>query len=492
MTRRLAWLRLLSVGLMLAAGGASGAASAARATGVASVGNLDCNGLSAIQRPVKPLDVCGDFLGYDRGRGIDDGRYVGHDEAAIMFNSTVPGSGSNVQWSLELPRERPLPAIQSFEDYVAFRFAMALCDPDSFPQNPCTPASDTNTGVSIFTSSGAASLELLLFPPGMAAFPAGFSCDTTHWCAALTVNSVECTAGFEFCNPDCTEPQNWAFVQRDGVPTGPPGPADATDATFTPNAETLLLDPGDAIQVTTKDTPHGVLSLIDDLTTGQSGFMVASAANGFEHTDVDSCAATPFSFRPEYSTAKVGNWVAVSSLQLNVGFAMELGHFEPGAAGDGDGDDAPCFPGPVVPGCLAFAEDGDLDFDGPSYVADDWPDGTTSTPEPVLVDPPHSAAGNSGGYVVPYDRMQFETDVPASDAGCTLGGAGCVVPPGNGAFYPFYSATSAHGRCAFLFGNDVPGLTANDFGRDAEWGTPNLAWFFGTLSSGIRSNPCHG
>jgi hypothetical protein len=110
----------------------------------------------------------------------------------------------------------------------------------------------------------------------------------------------------------------------------------------------------------------------------------------------------------------------------------------------------------------------------------------------VLVDPPHSAAGSSGSYVVPYDRMQFETDVPASDAGCTPSGAGCVVPPGAAAFYPFYSTTSMRGRCAFLFGNDVPGLTANDFGRDAEWGTPNLAWFFGTLSSGIRSNPCHG
>ena len=91
------------------------------------VGGLDCNGHSKIQKPLRPQDVCADFHGEYGQRGFDNGHYVGHDEPSIGFISTVPHSGNNVQWEITLPRERPLPATQSFENFIAFWFAMALC-----------------------------------------------------------------------------------------------------------------------------------------------------------------------------------------------------------------------------------------------------------------------------------------------------------------------------------------------------------------------------
>src|SRR5215471_14962879 len=69
----------------------------------------------------------------------------------------------------------------------------------------------------------------------------------------------------------------------------------------TPNAKTLLLEQGDRVRVTLKDTPDGLLSVVEDLTTGASGFMVASAANGFETVN-SSGQAIPFDFRPLYNT----------------------------------------------------------------------------------------------------------------------------------------------------------------------------------------------
>jgi hypothetical protein len=85
-------------------------------------------------------------------------------------------------------------------------------------------------------------------------------------------------------NPNCAEPVNSAFIQKNGIPAGPPGPATATAATLTPNAQTLAMNQGDRIRVTISDTSAGLFTMIADLTTGQTGFMVASAANGFQNT----------------------------------------------------------------------------------------------------------------------------------------------------------------------------------------------------------------
>jgi hypothetical protein len=458
-----------------------------RAQSFAPVGNLDCNGYSKIQKPARPRLTCADFRDTDGGRGYDNGHYIGHDEPSIGFISTVPHSGNNVQWDITLTRDRPLPAKQTFELLPAVWFAMALCDPNSFPNGACIPDSDQNTPF----LAGSAFMELQFYPPGFPPFITQLSCDLTHWCAALNIDSFEVNSNG--VNPNCTEPVNFAFLQTDGVPPGPPGPPSADAATFTPNRHTLLMNQGDHLRITIKDTMAGLLTRVDDLTTGQTGFMVASAANGFQNTDPTTCAGTNFNFHPEFDTAKFGNFVPWADLQANVNFSMEIGHFE---AQDNDADDGPCFPGPTVAGCLGA----DVDFDGTSYQFD-WPDGTHNNATSIAIGSvrgggigPLSPSEN-GTYDQPYPIVQFETDVPASEQDCQPSGVGCVVPPAGAQFYPFYALSkdggnyNAEGGCTLLFGN-FRGFGINNFGGDQQYGTPNLPWFFGTSSAGPQANPC--
>ena len=466
-------------------------------------GNLDCNGHSSIQSPLRPQMTCADFFDFEyRQRGYDNGHYIGHDEPSIDFISTASHSGNSVQWDITLPRERPLPATQTFENYPAFWFAMAMCDVNSFPNGACIPDSDQNTPF----LAGSAFMELQFYPPGFPPWITQISCDLTHWCAALNIDSLEVNSQGKL-NPKCTEPVNFAFIQRDGVPTGPPGPATATTATFTPNSHTLLMNQGDHLRVTITDTDAGLLTRVDDLTTGQTGFMVASATNGFQNTDPDSCAGANYSFHPEFDTAKFGNFVPWAALQANIDFAVEIGHFTPGAKGDMDADDAPCFPGPTVAGCLNLALGGDLDFDGSSYRFD-WPDGTRNNATSLAIRSvsgggigPLSRADDSGNYSRPFPIVFFQTDVSASETTCQPNGVGCVVPPVGAKFYPFFSLVGASTDrtdrtdrgdaegCTLLFGN-FSGSGVNDFGRDKQYGASNLSWFFGQNTGGPRVNPC--
>jgi hypothetical protein len=462
------------------------------------VGGLDCNGFSLVQKPLRPQDSCTDFRS-EYGRGYDNGHYIGHDEASVGFYSLVRHSGNNMRWEITLPLERPLPATQSFENYIAFWFGLVLCDPGSFPNGACIPDSDENTP----QIAGSAFLEMQFYPPGNPPFITQISCDLIHWCASLHINSLEVTSDGKL-NPNCGETTNFAFIQRNGVPTGPPGPNTMTIASNTPNAQTLLMNQGDRLRITIRDVEGdffgGVRTEIEDLTTGQSGFMIASAHNGYQTTDPNTCAGTNFSFHPEFDTAKFGNFVPWAVLQGNVNFAFELGHFTPGINGDNDADDAPCFPGPTVAGCLNFAKGGDIDFDGSSYLFD-WADGTANNATSVAIQSasgggigPLSAAGEEGGYSHPYPIIQFESTVAASEANCQPNGEGCVVPPASAQFYPSYAlatgSASPNGQnCALIFGN-FSGLDINNFGGDAEYGPPDLPWFFGQSSGGPISNPC--
>jgi hypothetical protein len=293
------------------------------------IGGLDCNGHSQIQKPLRPQDICTDFFDPDGDRGYDNGYYIGHDEPSIGFYSPLPHSGNNVQWEFNLPRERPLPATQSFENFIAFWFSMALCDPNSgFVRGPCIPDSDKNNP----NTAGSAFLEIQFYPPGNPPFITQISCDLTHWCASLHINSIERMDNGSL-NPNCTEPTNFAFIQTDGIPTGPPGPNTMNVSSATPNSRTLLMNQGDRLRVTIQDAPGddlgGVLTMLEDLTTGKSGFMIASAHNGYQTTNPNTCAGTNFSFHPEFDTAKFGNFVSWAALQANVNFAMEPGHFTP-------------------------------------------------------------------------------------------------------------------------------------------------------------------
>lgn len=467
------------------------------------VGALDCNGFSLVQKPIRPQGSCTDFRDEYGGRGYDNGHYIGHDEPSVGFFSAVPRSGNNVQWEITLPRERPLPATQSFENYITFWFGMALCDPNSgFVRGPCIPDSDENNP---FTA-GSAFLEMQFYPPGNPPFITQISCDLTHWCASLHINSLE-NMDNGMLNPNCTETTNFAFIQRNGVPTGPPGPNTMTVASNTPNNQTLLMNQGDLLRITIRDVPGnefgGVMTRIEDLTTGQSGFMIASAHNGYQTTDPNTCAGTDFSFHPEFNTAKFGNFVSWAANQANINVAMEIGHFTPGANGDNDADDAPCFPGPTVAGCLNLAQGGDIDFDGSSYLFD-WPDGTLNNATSFEITsvagggigPLSRCPGEEGRYNQPFPIIQIETEASASEAGCKPNGVGCVVPPTGAQFYPFYALGTDQDNggvnsqaCTLLFGN-FTGTGINNFGGQAQYGTPNLYWFFAQNTNGPAANPC--
>src|SRR5205823_11774771 len=184
----------------------------------------------------------------------DNGHYIGHDEPSIGFFSSAPHSGNNMQWDVTLPRERALPATQSFENFIAFWFSLALCDPNSgFVRGPCIPNSDKNDP----NSAGSAFLEMQFYPPGFPPFITKVSCDLTHWCASLHINSLENMDNGDL-NPNCTETTNFAFIQRNGIPTGPPGFASLTVASLTPNEQTLLMNQGDHLRVTLMDVPGDV------------------------------------------------------------------------------------------------------------------------------------------------------------------------------------------------------------------------------------------
>src|SRR5260370_40102057 len=87
----------LPLGLALAASPIAHAS----ATGVAPhrYGEIDCNGLSPIQRPVRITLPCADPTGYGGYRFRDNGHYNRPDEPSIRFIPAPPGSGCHVTWT---------------------------------------------------------------------------------------------------------------------------------------------------------------------------------------------------------------------------------------------------------------------------------------------------------------------------------------------------------------------------------------------------------
>jgi hypothetical protein len=522
---------------MVGAGtGEAGASKGAAHVRPNAVGELDCNGFSPIQRSVKPTLACADPAIHHE-RFEDHGHYIGHDEPSLRFISSRPGSASNVTWVERLPTEpRALPTTghpgsdvtHTFELSLAPWFSMNLCDPNSDPQVPCTPRSDANAPHGSFPGGGNAFMELQFYPPGFAPFEDSISCDNTHWCSALTIDSVECTAGGS-CNNNCIEPVNFAFIQRNGVPAGPPSPQESDLQSFTPNAQTLMMNQGDRIVIHMFDARvHGghALKITErDLTNGQSGEMVASAANGFKNTSIADCSGTPFNFEPEYSSARAQNVVPWGFGPYNINTQFEIGHFEPCTSVTGpstftDGsftdrffnvchgpyeadapadtpksqepNDSPCYrrgdthggtvPPNQVTGCdVFFAAVGDLDFDGTPYRAD-WPTSVRPNRFPSTF---QQLTPTSGGHAL--GQVQFVTDLSPSESSCNLTtGSGCTVPPvGPGNFYPFWTRARVGGACVWEFGNMRNG---NTFGGNRQWGRvgPRTQ---GAFASAIRATP---
>jgi hypothetical protein len=557
--------------------------------------DVDCNGWSDAFAAGRPAmrSVCTDPIAINSSgrasRLIDNGWYVGHDEPSVKFISSAHGSGNTMTYTMQLPvdpRMAPTPS-GSVTDYgelsVAPWFGLPICDPHSYPQNPCTPDSDTNSGsISDPNAAGSAFMELQFYPPGFTPFINSESCSGSKWCSALTIDSLECTYGFATCNANCEEPVNFAFLQRDGVPSGPPAPQDPSVRTFVPNGQTLQMNPGDLLQVTISDPPSGFLTVVRDLTTGQAGYMQASSGNGFANTNIADCSGNPHTFHAEYDTAAQQNQVPWAALEGGVLMEQEIGHFEscdslanrdgyaatyldgtsysdpkvyqtcdgglegshttgegpcspdgtvclnattqgpsgPTACPTGDATsgalcefaDGYCFPGGSRPvtldgahttetarltGCFQDQfQNGDLDFDGNPYQPFSWPNGTARTPTVMRYTGPYS-------YGQPYPQVQFETDIGGSSALCnTATGAGCTAPPIGARFYPYWTLShpqrtdgqsgqsdGGRGGCLWNFGTDIPSVTTNDLGRDAQYGTPDVARYGGTLISPVEGNP---
>jgi hypothetical protein len=228
------------------------------------VNEVDCNGWSPKYQTVKKLagSTCVDPVKIDNGdryRFQDNGHYIGHDEPSVKFISPTPGSGNTMTYLTKIPvdpRKSPT-ASGSVTNYgqlsIAPWFGLPMCDPKSYPQNPCTPDSDTNTGLGAPTDAGSAFMELQLYPPGYAPFIDGESCSKTKWCSALNIDSLECNFNFATCNANCEEPVNFAYLQTNGVPAGPPSPQLTDVSTFLPNRHTLMINPGDTLVVSISD-----------------------------------------------------------------------------------------------------------------------------------------------------------------------------------------------------------------------------------------------
>jgi hypothetical protein len=462
--------------------------------------------------------------------------YVGHDEPSAVFYSNKPGAGNRAQYDVVLPRD-PSPSNPNapgksfqFELNGALWFGMAMCDTQSYPEqvSTCKPDSDSNIVDPAVSPNhpGTAFTELQFYPPGWIPWPTwavavgASGCDPTKWCAALNIFGLsEDPVHGTVQNPTCAakvgiEYVNFAFVTKNGVSQAPANPVDSTLATFTPDpSKDLFMNSGDRLEVTQRDTPDGLQVVINDRTTGRSGSMTASPANGFAQVKFDptgtSCTALPYAFHPMYSTSSEKTRVIWAAHTYNVAFSDEIGHFDSctgpnpvpasqfGLDSNGnpvmcpagnseltsptDGDDDFCFPGSQallykVTGCT----DSNTGFDGLDYQTV-WPDGNTALhPQPIKFSPPRTGPH----FNVNYTRLAFEADLPRIEATCNrTTGAGCTLIPTTdkgspAAFYPFFSLFGAHNdqkdrrdqKCLLAFGNELPGSTT-DFGRNAQYGS---------------------
>ncbi|HKC77771.1 MAG TPA: hypothetical protein VKB70_05220, partial [Gaiellaceae bacterium] len=478
----------------------------------------------------------------DPGEPINDlagGPYVGHDEPSILFYDQRHGSGNDVTYNIRLPKDPPTMPTQdgangvtwAFEQRAAYWFGMIMCDTQSAPEyqhDTCTPDSNSNIYDSTDPSSpryigkapGNAYMELQFYPPGWVPQFTGFDCPGTKWCVNLTIDSlnIDQNAGVGN-NAACAnlvglEPVNWAYLTLSGVPHAPPDPISLIENpdTGNPNPATdLQMNGGDRLTLHMFDTPAGFKVVVNDLTSGQTGSMTASAANGFEQIlfqpNSNTCNEAPYSFHPEFDTSTKATRSSWADHTYNVAGSDEIGHFEwcdqvapnftcasssvdAGNPGDPNepGEDFPCFDASFsslvpVSGCISIF--GDLDFDSPAYSADSWAGNGTpahdaaSDPEPIQFTTPTIGNGND-----PFKQVAFETDTPSFEAGCDIDtGAGCTSLPAGAQFYPIYTTgqligggkfgqTGSPSPCVWQFGGPNYTGTTNNFGgtANAEYG----------------------
>jgi len=497
------------------------------------------------------------------------GEYIGHDEPSMLFYSNQAGSGNDNTYNLTLPNESTLKPRQdgsggtwNFQLHPAFWVGMAMCDDQSAPNPDWSGSAFPNTthcrqdsNRNIFVGSnpadaqrylgahpGTAFMEMQFYPPGWVKWPVGNSCDATQWCAALNIDSLSLDFNTGDVNNDTclnsagVEPVNFAYLTKTGVATTSADPLNGDRFNLDP-AKDFFMSGGDQINIHMFDTRAGFTVALNDLTTHQTGSMVASRANGFASVNFDptgtTCTLDRHAFHPAYSTSSPSTTVPWAAHSYNVAFSDEIGHFEycnrvrtdsvlscaqPGGFDTNNGDvqdDNYCLPIPGYPpsdsslikvkGCLGVFGDSDIDFDGVPYDAHAWPGSTANAavdralaPRPIMFTSPTFAGGTN------FSRVAFEADLPRIEdfrpddpfggvpQSCQRfivnpsdpnPGANCVLPPPQSRFYPFYSTTMVGGHCMWQEGGRYLRST-NEFGGVHEFGSLLVNRYAGVNASG--------
>ena len=499
------------------------------------------------------------------------GHYVGHDEPSVLFNSNTPGSGNRMSYKVTLPKD-PSPSHPTqkgksyqFELSGADWFGMAMCDTQSYPEQVKTCPPDSNKNILDPRVSpkhvGEAFTELQFYPPGWIPWPTwqvavgASACSATQWCAALNIDSLSLnpvtglTNNTNCVNKVGEEYVNFAFVTKNGKSQAPANPLNATtQGTYTPHPkQDLFMRPGDHLKVSLTDTKNGLKVTIHDLSTGKSGSMTASKANGFAQIKYDptgsSCTAIPYNFHPMYSTSSKKTRVTWAAGAYNIAEDTEIGHFQsclgphhiPATqfgllkngmptscpAGNKEGetagkgahnepsdstiDDIFCFPGSEalrihISGCSYT----NVGYDGYSYQPV-WPNGNTKLhPTPFQFSSPLTGKK----YNVQYKQAAISVDLPDIESQLPwqhcdrLAGTGCTHIPftddkAPALFYPFYSITHTSLGCVWQMGNKMP--HSNDFGGVKQYGPLYAQWYteptgpqkrFNDFYGSLKGNPC--
>ena len=402
---------------------------------------------------------------------------------------------------------------------------MAMCATQSYPEQvkKCPAASDRNILDPAVSPKhvGQAYTELQFYPPGWVPWPTwqvavgASSCNPTQWCAALNIDSLALNpVTGKTLNPTCLakvgeEYVNFAFVTKNGKAQAPANPVDSTVKTFTPSSRDLYMNSGDRIQATMTDTRNGLKAILRDLTTGATGSMTASAANGFAQVkyapDGQVVHGSPVQLPPAVqhlvdqdpghlggaarTTSRSTPRSATSSSargpvkipatpfglrQRQPDDVPQRGHRGPrGQCPDTRRRRPVLLPGSEallykVNGC-AYTNTG---FDGASYQTL-WPDGNPRTTRRRSSSPARPPGRVTRSNI---SRPRWKPTCRPSRATCNpTTGAGCTLIPQTdqkqpAAFYPFYSITNTRHGCVWQFGNDIPGQIT-DFGRNAGYGS---------------------
>ncbi|HEV2375637.1 MAG TPA: hypothetical protein VGS19_26170, partial [Streptosporangiaceae bacterium] len=319
-------------------------------------------------------------------------------------------------------------------------------------------------------------------------------------------NNTAClnTVGPEYVNFD--------FLTKNGVATAPGSPASPQHFIPVPSQD-FLMNSGDSLTVHLFDTPNGLRTQVNDNTTHTTGSMTAGMANGFANVVFDpsasTCTVTPYNFHPEFSTSSPMTRNVNAAHTYNISFSDEIGHFEycgkvgtdalntclqplgsdtndgDNAGPDPSGDDVFCLPGTAsltvrIGGCLNT----DGDFDGVPY-GFNWPGSVSNPTADALLHPTSELFSSPTTGGTNYTSMSFESDISRDESSDTafnvvtpcqrhvqnprdpIPGLGCVNPPPNSNFYPFYTTRSTPSGCMWQEGGPyIPGTT-NTFGGSA-------------------------